>query len=107
MNTAIGVVQVVALFGAVVFGVTYHLLAPWWRSQVGQNLMAMTGGCGLLLGLRVLRQVLAPEAVAPNAYFGEGVLWLLAFVALGAAFWWRWVLLIREQVPRRVADPGL
>lgn len=101
MSTLIDIARVVALFGAVVFGATYHLLAPWWRSQIGQNLMTMTGGVALLLILGVVRIILAPGAPAADAYFGQSALILLAFTALGVAFWWRWVLLIRAQVPRR------
>jgi hypothetical protein len=106
MTTMIDIARVVALFGAVVFAVTYHLLAPWWRSQIGQNLMTMTGGVALLLLLGVARTVLAPGAPAVDAYFGQSVLVLLAFLALGVAFWWRWVLLIRQQVPRCTDERG-
>lgn len=101
MSTLIEITRVIALFGAVVFGATYHLLAPWWRSQVGQNLMTMTGGVALLLTLGVLQMILAPGTPPVDAYFGHSTLRLLAFIALGVAFWWRWVLLIRAQVPRR------
>lgn len=101
MSTLIEIARVVALFGAVVFGATYHLLAPWWRSQVGQNLMTMTGAAALLLVLGTLQTLLAPGRAFTDAYFGQSALRLIAFVALGAAFWWRWVLLIRAQVPHR------
>lgn len=30
------------------FAVTYHLRAPWWRSEVGRNLMGFAGAVGLL-----------------------------------------------------------
>ncbi|MEU1800915.1 hypothetical protein [Streptomyces sp. NPDC019937] len=30
------------------FAVVYHWLAPWWRSDVGRNLMAFAASVGLL-----------------------------------------------------------
>lgn len=83
---------VLAFFGTAVFVTTYHLLAPWWRSEIGRNIMAGFACEAVILGLAVL-------AMAFGDYPGRQVLGLLAFAAFTGVSWWRWVVLIRAQIP--------
>lgn len=97
MTTLIDVLRTCAFFGVVVFMASYHLLAPWWRSEIGRNLMTWSAGALLLLSIGVAQQV-----------FGAGawvdLLRLLGFAVFGAGAWWRWTLLIRAQRDGRASE---
>lgn len=97
MTLLIDVLRVTAWFGVVVFMASYHLLAPWWRSEIGRNLMTWSAGALLLLSMGVLQQV-----------FGAGawvdVLRLAGFAVFAGAGWWRWSLLIRAQRDGRAQE---
>ncbi|MDI5965706.1 putative phage holin [Streptantibioticus silvisoli] len=43
----------VGAFVCLVFVVAYHVLAPWWRSEAGRNLMAFAGAVGAFLAYTV------------------------------------------------------
>ena len=64
-----------------VFAVTYHLLAPWWRSDIGRNLMAFAAGVGLLCLYTVLVTVW-PEGCVGAALRSCRVAVLVAITAL-------------------------
>jgi hypothetical protein len=93
------VLRVTTLFGVITFMATYHLLAPWWRSEMGRNIMTLATSSALFLLLGVLQQVFGPD------YPGQELLRVLAYAGIGAAWWWRWVVLIRVQVGGRDTMP--
>lgn len=82
---------VLAFFGGAAFVATYHLLAPWWRSDVGRNTMAFAASETAVLGLSVLGLWLGD-------FPGRQVLGLLLFAGFTAVSWWRWAVLIRTQL---------
>ncbi|WP_432136845.1 putative phage holin [Streptomyces sp. bgisy154] len=43
-----------AALACVVFAVTYHVRASWWRSEVGRNLMMFAAAVGVLCAHTVL-----------------------------------------------------
>jgi hypothetical protein len=43
-----------ATIACLAFIVTYHAKAPWWRSDIGRNLMAFAAAVGLLCTYTVL-----------------------------------------------------
>lgn len=92
MKTLIDVVAVFAFFGGLVFLATYALVAPWWRSREGLNLMVFTGAVTGLIGLRCLVLIFG------DGYWGQDPLRLVMFVAVAAAGWHRWVRLVQLQV---------
>lgn len=59
----------------------------WWRSQVGQNLMAMAA---VLFGLLTL--LLAGRVLHPGMW-----VWIAGLSALDAVLWWRVVILWHLQ----------
>jgi hypothetical protein len=48
------VASVLATTACVAFVAVYHVHAPWWRSEVGRNLMGFAGAVGLLCLYTVL-----------------------------------------------------
>lgn len=100
MTTLINIAAVVSFFGCLVFLATYHLVAPWWRSQTGVNIVAFTLGGMCLLALRILAMVFG------DGYWGQDFLRLLMIAMVGAAAWHRWYLLVVAQLggARRADD---
>lgn len=87
----------VAMVAALMFCVTYALVAPWRSTGEGRHLMAFTFVLGAIFAWIAYRQVLgsptAPLSVeAPRA---------AAFTALAGLLVWRLALLIRTQIRRR------
>lgn len=80
----------------VAFAVVYHLLAPWWRSDVGRNLMAFAGAVGLLCLYTVLVTVW-PEGCVGAALRSCRVAVLMAIAALMAQ---RTRMVVRAQRAR-------
>jgi len=46
-----------AAIACATFMVTYHARAPWWRSDIGRNLMAFAAAVGMLCAYTVLVSV--------------------------------------------------
>lgn len=92
MNTAITVAAVFVLFGAGVFVATYSLLAPWWRSQEGWNLMTFTSS---VAGLALLRCL---AAMFGEGFWGQNGLRLLLMGLIAAAAWHRWARMLKAQL---------
>lgn len=74
------------------FTLGYGLFAPWWRSPMGRNVMAMSLTHGLIFGL-----------VSVNLTFG--VAWgarpwvrVVIYGSILFVFAWRGLILIREQI---------
>lgn len=89
--------------GFVVFSFLYGVLAPWWHSALGRNVMALMASCGGFVSLGVIR-VFSPHAFDAAPWIRPTV-WLI----IGSIAWWRVVLLIHEQVrgrrPKRTLHP--
>lgn len=49
-----------AALSGLAFIVTYHRLAPWWRSAVGWNLMLMAGSLTVAFGMIATRAWIGP-----------------------------------------------
>lgn len=95
MTALISFLAVCILFGGAVFMATYALLAPWWQSEAGRNIMTFTAGVTGLALLRVLTFFFG------DGYPGQTVLRVLLFAGIAVALWWRWAMLLRAQLPRR------
>jgi hypothetical protein len=86
--------QIVALWyvaaGTTLFAAIYHVLARWWDTAVGQNIMLLMASLALLT-----------DAVLANLLLGrpEWMRWvfLALYVAIGTAAWWRLGLLVKAQ----------
>lgn len=82
------VLVAVGAAGAATFVGLYSGSRGWYRTHVGQNLMAMAA---VLLGLLVL--VLLGRALGPLPRW----VWAVGLAALDAVLWWRVVILWRLQ----------
>jgi len=92
VNMLINVAAVFVFFGAGVFVATYHLLAPWWRSHEGINIMAFTSS---VLGFALLRCL---TMIFGAGFWGQDVLRLVLLVGVGATVWHRWRMLMKAQL---------
>lgn len=93
------------LFGTLVpavLSVAAFARVPWWRSQVGQHLMAYMSIVALMLLLAVAPLVWSP----PPGWFGH--VYRGCFALFMAVTWWRLALILWEQrgvrLSRRVRD---
>ena len=102
MTTLINILRVVAFFGAFTFALAYHIWAPWWRTEIGRNIMTFTLSVAALLLVAVLQVVFGPGWWFETAR-------LLAMVGLSAAVWWRLVMFLRVQLrgEERRHDAGI
>lgn len=85
--------------GTTAFAFVYHILARWWDTAVGQNIMLLMASLALLT-----------DAVLANNLLGrpDWMRWvfLTLYVAIGTAAWWRLGLLIKAQrQPRPTPNP--
>jgi hypothetical protein len=87
----------VALVAALMFCVTYALVAPWRSTGEGWHLMTFTGVIGAIFAWIAYRQVLGSPTTSLSIELPRA----LAFTALAGLLVWRLVLLIRTQVRRR------
>lgn len=94
MNTLINLLALAILCGGAVFMASYAILAPWWRSETGRNIMTLTAG---VTGLALLRCM---TFIFGDGYPGQTALRLALFAAIAVAIWWRWCLLLRAQLRR-------
>lgn len=88
----LNIAAVFVFFGAGTFVATYSLLAPWWRSQEGINVMTFTLATAGLAGLRCLAMILG------EGFAGQDVLRVLLMTAIAVACWHRWVMVMRYQL---------
>lgn len=75
------------------FVVLYHVLAPWWRSEIGRNLMTLAASMALVLTLSIVRMIGGASLDTP--WFQ--VVRLAVFAGVPVALGWRTVILIRVQ----------
>lgn len=92
MNTLINLLALAILCGGAVFMASYAILAPWWRSETGRNIMTFTAG---VTGLALLRCM---TFLFGDGYPGQTALRVLLFTGVAVAIWWRWTMLLRAQL---------
>lgn len=97
IDPLIDIARVLAFFGITTFALAYHLRAPWWRSEMGMNVMTFCLSVAILLGIASLQAVFGP-----GWYFD--VCRLLATLGLAYTGWWRLVVLLKVQL--RVPEEG-
>lgn len=74
-------------FASMLSFVFLYARAPWWRSPVGRNLMALPAVLGGLLGLWLLGRLVHLPAW----------LWAAGLASLDVVMWWRVAILYRLQ----------
>jgi len=79
------------------FCVLYHFMAPWWRSEMGRNIMTYGLVVAVVLSLSVVRIV--SDAVVETPWFS--VLRLITFAGVPVAIGWRIAILLRVQRQHR------
>lgn len=89
-----------AFLACAVFAVTYHVKAPWWRSQIGRNVMALAATLAALFLYTVLI-TLWPEGCAATVLRSLRTTVAVAIVLLMGQ---RTRLLIRAQHPPKQQD---
>src|ERR1044072_2661062 len=75
------IASTLAFIACAVFMVTYHVKAPWWRSDIGRNLMAFAAAVGLLCAYTVLVS-LFPDGCFAIVMRGVRTLTVLAIASL-------------------------
>ena len=77
------------------FVVVYHVLARWWESGMGRNMMVLVGGLAAVCDLVFLYIAVGHPGWMVYVFSG------LYFV-IGTTVWWRLGILVREQrAPRK------
>ena len=99
MSTFLDVLWVAAFCMFLFFCMTYHLLAPWWRSEVGRNIMTLKASITALLGLRVLAVIFG------DGFWGQDLLRAVLLMVLITAGFHRWKMLVTAQRRRPGSDP--
>ncbi|MBP5918685.1 hypothetical protein F3K34_43665 [Streptomyces sp. LBUM 1486] len=89
-----------AFFACATFAVIYHVKAPWWRSQIGRNLMGFAAAIAALFLYTVLI-TLWPEGCAATVLRSLRTAVACAVVLLMAQ---RARLVIRAQHPPKHQD---
>lgn len=90
------IVSAIGFLSAMTFCVTYHLLAPWWSSTMGRNLMAFSAAVGAFCAYTVAIAVLGVDGpvAATLRYLRTAVVLLIAALLMQ-----RTVMVIRAQRP--------
>lgn len=85
--------------GSTLFVVTYHILARWWETPVGQNVMLLMFALAATFDLWFLNRILDRP---------DWMVWPFAalVVTIGTAVWWRWALLLKAQREHQPPDPN-
>lgn len=85
---------IVAFFAAVAFIALYTAIAPWWRSPLGRNLVALDGSISLTLLPSVLHHALGVSSADTPAFAWFTV---CAFALVPCVIAWRAWILCRIQ----------
>ena len=97
MTGILNILYLVALWyvaaGSTVFVIVYHVLARWWESPMGQNIML------LMFSLAALADLLLVNVLLGRPDWMRWV-FLALYVVVGSAIWWRVALLVKAQRPR-------
>src|SRR5690349_24275982 len=81
--------------GCVAFMLGYGFLAPWWKSNIGRNMMATTFALLLIFGLTSITLIFGTQWPARP--------WIRIGIAGFACVtvWWRVYILINSQILQR------
>lgn len=92
-------VEVIITFcTSIAFIVLYSVLAPWWRSPLGRNLIAFDAVLSLTLLPSVIHHALGATSAEDTAFAWFTV---SAFAAVPVVIGWRAVIMIRMQLDRK------
>ena len=90
---ALAMMAYVAL-AATVFVIVYHVLAAWWRTPVGINIMALLASIAVTLDLALVFNLTTPPWWLP-------LLAAFLYFVMGTVIWWRLALLVSAQREKR------
>lgn len=82
------------------FALGYAFFAPWWRSPMGRNVMAMSITHGMIFGL------ISTNMLLGTSWGARPIVRVVIYGSILFVFAWRGVILIREQVMARREDQG-
>lgn len=90
MTTAGDLLLYAAMSASFAFVACYHLLAPWWRSETGRNVMTLMSLIALilLLNLSGIERWVAPA---------RPTIRVVVYGLLSVVILWRLTILIRAQ----------
>jgi hypothetical protein len=91
---------VLAFAGTVLFVILYAILAPWWRSAHGRNVMLLTSVIGLAFGLATGTILFGLE------WPFRSTIRAIIYGLIAVAIWWRIALLIKDQISGRKQREG-
>lgn len=74
------------------FTIGYGFFAPWWRSPMGRNVMAMSVTHTLIFALIVVNMTFGVS------WAGRPIVRVLIYGSIAAVFAWRGAILLREQI---------
>lgn len=111
MSTLLMCLATAQFFAVLVFMATYHILAPWWRTETGpnvtgRNVMALSA---CLLGwsvLRVATGVFGPTPTPPATWPLQDLVRLVLYAGMLVVIVHRWVLLLRAQAAGNATRDG-
>ena len=86
---------VLTFAGATFFILLYGALAPWYRTPIGRNIMALMAVIALATGLATVTITMGLEW--PYRLALRALIWFL----IATVVWWRVALLVREQILAR------
>lgn len=93
MQIAGNILVIITALLSWVFIVQYHLMAPWWRSEIGRQMMTYSAVVAVLLTLSTVR--IAGGAGVDTPWFA--VVRLVVFAGVPIAIGWRIAILWRAQ----------
>lgn len=86
---------------ATAFVVVYAMLAPWWRSDVGRNVMSLMFVIAMVLDLSVIRIYVPVTADVLWFAILRLIVFALVPVVLGMRLWLLWRVQVRDRPRRR------
>lgn len=93
MQAAGNILVIVTAALSWVFVVQYHLMAPWWRTEIGRQMMTYSAVVAVLLTLSAVRII--GGAGLDTTWFV--LLRLVVFAGVPVAIGWRIAILWRAQ----------
>ena len=87
------VVLVNAALASTAFVFAYHILAKWWETAVGRNVMLLMGALAAVFDLWLLNIMLGRP---------DWMVWVFGplLALIGGSIWWRLRLLVKAQRDR-------
>jgi hypothetical protein len=88
----------VATASTIIFALLYVLLAPWWKTSAGRNIMAVMGTMALAFGYFTWSILVGG---ARHSYMPMRA---LIFLAIASSVTWRTVIFVKHHIIRSLAD---